>query len=73
MAAASPPISQTEHELLDLLGSANTMTTWDGRIRWALDGDDIAVLLELGAELAGVALDPAESNRLARLLGAGEP
>jgi hypothetical protein len=70
MAATSHPINQTEHEVLDLLCSANTSTTWDGHIRWHLDGDDVAVLLELGAELAGGALDPAESNRVARLLGA---
>lgn len=74
MPATPPTISQAEHEVLQLLDSAGcTMTSRDGRVRWALDADDVCVLLELGGELAGAAFDPDLSNRLARLLGAGEP
>lgn len=71
MAATSCPISQAEHEVLQLLDSAGcTMTSRDGRIRWALGGDDVVVLLELGAELVGATVDPDLSNRMAHLLGA---
>ena len=46
------------------------MTGRDGRVRWALDVEDVCVLLELGGELAGAQVDPAVSDRLGRLLGA---
>jgi hypothetical protein len=69
----APPISQTEHEVLQLLDTANCiLNNFDGRVRWALDGDDVVVLLELGAELVGATVDPDVSNRLACLLGGGE-
>jgi hypothetical protein len=68
MPATSSPISQVEDEVLRLLYSTTCILNSPGRIRWALDADDVCGLLELGAELAGGALDPAESNRVARLL-----
>jgi hypothetical protein len=66
------PLSDQECQVLMLLDSAGTTLTdcRSGRLRWALDAADVCVLLELGAELAGAAVDPALSDRLGRLLGA---
>jgi hypothetical protein len=67
-------IGQAEADVLQLLEAAGcTLTGRDGRVRWALDAEDVCVLLELGGELAGGQVDPATSNRVARLLGAGGP
>ena len=65
-------LSEPEGQVLMLLDSAGTTLTGcgSGRVRWALDAADVVCMLELGAELAGVQLDPATSDRLARLLGA---
>ncbi|HYY80801.1 MAG TPA: hypothetical protein VFD04_16715 [Actinomycetes bacterium] len=64
-------LSGPEGQVLMLLDSAGTTLTsrQGGQVRWALDAADVCVLLELGAELAGAAVDPAVSDRLARLLG----
>lgn len=71
MTTDAPPLSQPEAEVLQLLDTANTtLTSHDGRVRWALHATDVCALLELGGELFGAAVDPATSNRLAYLLGA---
>jgi hypothetical protein len=71
MTAATSPMGQAESDVLQLLEAAGcTLTGADGRLRWALDAEDICVLLELGGELAGGQVHPVTSNRLGRLLGA---
>jgi len=66
------PISDQECQVLMLLDSAGTtlIDCRGGHLRGALDAADVVVLLELGGELAGAAIDPALVDRLGRLLGA---
>jgi hypothetical protein len=48
-------------QVMQLLCTANTSQTWDGRVRWHLDAADICCLLELGHELS---VDAEQSNQL---------